>query len=112
MKQQQSFYEVWTNEISDNIQNLAEAYGERICLESALKRVTQAQNPKLKNVLEKIIRLHCITYLKKNLGYYLGNGLISQKAGNGIDADFQQAVRDILPHVNEILESFNYPRAP
>ena len=79
---------MWTNEISDNIQNLAEAFGERICLESALRRVSEAKNPKLKDVLQKIIRLHCLAYLKKNLGYYMTNGLISQKAAKGVDADY------------------------
>lgn len=112
MTQEKSFFEVWTNEVSDNIQSLAESYGERICLEAALKRVNAAQSPKFKATLEKIVRLHCLAYVKKNLGYYLINGVVSSKAAKDLDTDYQQAVKDLVPHVNEIVEAFNHPKTP
>ena len=39
MTEAKKFFDVWMYEISDNIQQLALAYGERICLESAMLRV-------------------------------------------------------------------------
>ena len=59
-----------------------------------------------------IVRLHLLHSLKQNLGWYLTNGVISQKAAKNIDPDYQQAVKDLLPHMNDILEAFDYPKIP
>ena len=89
---------------------MALAFAERYCLEAALKRFDSVTNPKLKDTLAKIIRLHCLLFVKDNLGYYLANGIISQKAALGFDADYQQAVKDLVPSVNNIIEGFNLPK--
>ena len=50
--------------------------------------------------------------MKENLGWYLANGIVSQKAAQAVDGDFQTAVKDFLPHVNDVLEGFNVPAIP
>ena len=105
------FYDVWMYEISDNIQAMALAYAERFCLEAAIAKMNSSDvDQAVKNVLQKAIRLHCLLYVKENLGWYLAEGVVSPQAGKAFDDDYQSAVKDLLPHVNDILEGFNIPK--
>ncbi|CDW83079.1 UNKNOWN [Stylonychia lemnae] len=110
MEEGKKFFDVWMYEVSDEIQNLATAFGERIFLEGALNRLNAAKSDKLKEVLFKTIRLHCLHQLKENLGWYLMNGVINAKAAKYVDADYQQAVKALVPHINDIIEAYDYPR--
>lgn len=91
---------------------MALAYAERYALEAAMTIYNKATCPKVKAALTKIIRLHCLLYVKDNLGFYLTHGIISTKAAQAFDADYQQAVKDLLPLVNDIVEAFNLPKIP
>lgn len=106
------FYDVWMHEVSDQIQALALAYAERFCLEASMDKLSKLSNPKAKVVLALAIRLHCLSFVKDNLGWYLIQGVISQKAASSVESDFQQAVQDVLPHMNEFIEAFNLPKIP
>ena len=79
-------------------------------LEGAIKRASTSKTQKGKEVLDKAIRLHCLLYMKNNMGWYLMNGLITQKVSAEIEQAFQVGVKDLFPHVNLILESFDPPR--
>ena len=37
---------------------------------------------------------------------------MSQTAARQVDLDFQAAVKCLVPHINDIVESFDYPRIP
>ena len=67
------FFDVWMYEASDNIQSLAMAFGERFCLESALQKLSALECSKTKPVLAQIIRLHALSLVRDNLGFYLAN---------------------------------------
>ena len=58
------------------------------------------------------ICLHCLFYVKENLGWYMMHGVVGTAAGLALDAEFQAAVKEFLPHVNDILEGFNVPNIP
>jgi hypothetical protein len=51
MEEQKPFFDVWMYEVSDEIQSLAGAFGERICLEAALNKLKASTNEKVKQVL-------------------------------------------------------------
>lgn len=112
MVEGKKFYDVWMHEISDDIQALALAFSERFALENALQQATKVTDSKAKEVLAKAIRLHCLLYVRENLGWYLANGVVSPKAGLALEGEYQQAVKDIVPHVNDIVEGFNIPKIP
>jgi len=116
MTEEKKFYDVWMYEVSDQIQAMALAYSERFVLEAAMSKfhdlTVGLSDVGARTILTKVVRLHCLTYVKENLGWYLMNGVINAKAAQGVDADYQQAVRDLLPHINEILEAFNFPNIP
>jgi acyl-CoA oxidase len=112
LEEGRKFYDVWMHELSDDIQALALAFSERFSLENALAAASAVKDPQAKEVLSKAIRLHCISHVKENLGWYLANGIVSAKAGLALDAEYQAAVKALVPHVNDILEGFNIPRIP
>lgn len=116
MNEGKKFYDVWMYEVSDNIQAMALAFAERYVLEAAMNKfhdlTVGLSDVGARTILTKLVRLHCLTYLKENLGWYLMQGVINPKAAQAVDGDFQQAVRDLLPHINEITEAFNYPNIP
>jgi hypothetical protein len=70
MIEQKKFYDVWMYEISDEIQQLAIAFGERYALESALLQLQKITHEPTKELLIKLIRLHCIALVKKDLSWY------------------------------------------
>lgn len=116
MNEGKKFYDVWMYEVSDQIQAMALAFAERYALEAAMNKfhdLTVGLNDVgARTILTKVVRLHCMLYVKENMGWYLMNGVINAKSALSFDSDYQQAVRDLLPHVNEILEAFNFPNIP
>ena len=63
-------------------------------------------------MLAKAIRLHCLALVREHLGWYLLQGVVSHKAGAALEADYQAAVQECLPHLNEYIEAFNLPKVP
>jgi hypothetical protein len=92
MTEGKKFYDVWMFEVSDHIQNMALAYAERFALEAAMSNfhvlTVGVSDVGARNVLVKAIRLHCLLYVKENLGWYMVQGVISPKAAQAIDTDF------------------------
>lgn len=105
MEEGKPFFDVWMYEVSDEIQTMAIAFAERFMLEEAIAAMNRMDNPKAKSLVEKAIFLHSVTRVKKDLGWYMMNGCISAEAGQELNAVFERAVKDFLPHMNTALES-------
>lgn len=107
------FYDIWMFEVSDNIQAVAQAYSERLAVESALANIAKCRNKETKDMLEKLLRLHCLALVRKDLGWYMVNGVIgSTKAAEGVETDFQTAVKEVVPYINDVLDGFDVPNIP
>ena len=96
------------SKVSDYVQNLAESFGERFFLQNAWAAYENAQSAGLKALLEKILRLHMITYLKQNTGFYLTNQLMTVEAAKNIEEAYTGAVKDLVPHINDCIEAFDF----
>lgn len=48
-----------------------------------------------------------IDYLHRNIGWYLSQGIINVDAAKNISDAFPDAVKDLVPHINDIVEAFN-----
>lgn len=69
-------------QVSDEIQDLATAFGDRYMLEEAIAGMNEMKdNAKAQKVMERVIYLHCIFNIKQNLGWYTAQGVISSEAG-------------------------------
>ena len=64
---------------------------------------------KAKQVLTDTIRLHMLSVIRQDMSWYLVNGLVSDQAAASFDAEFDQAVKDYVPHMNTVLESLGVP---
>ena len=78
-------------------------------LQGALQYHADCSDAKAKQVLTETIRLHMLSLVRSNLHWYLMNGCVSDQAASSLDAEFDQAVKDYVPHMNTALESLGVP---
>lgn len=82
------------------------AFGERYILYNAISAMEDdCVHQGAKSILEKVIYLHMITLVNENLGWYLQNGVISTKAARDLAERQDQAVKDLMPHINDCVEA-------
>lgn len=65
-----------------------------------------------KNILEKTIYLHMISYLNENMSWYLHNNLVSRQAAKDLALKQGAAVKSLAPYMNDILEAFGLFMSP
>jgi len=65
MEEGKAFFDVWMYEVSDEIQSLATAFGERYMLEAALALHSSIDHKAAKDVVEKCIYLHTLTLVRQ-----------------------------------------------
>lgn len=113
MEEGKPFFDVWMYEVSDEIQALATAFGDRWMLEQAhAAMAAMSDNRKAQQVVEKVIYLHCAFNLKTNLGWYMQEGCVSQEAAQAIDTVFDQAVKAFVPHMNTAVQALGVFELP
>lgn len=112
MEDGQAFFDVWMYQVSDEIQTLALAFGERFCLENAMKDLNKMTHTAAKDALRKAIFLHCVTLVRNNQAWYLINEVISTEAAAELDDLFNAAVKDVVPHLNVLVEALGLPDIP
>ena len=106
MEEGKPFFDVWMYEVSDEIQQLAHAFGDRFMLEAAFEaHADMKDNKKAQAVIEKNIFLYCVFNIKENLGWYTMEGCVSHEAGMELGSVFEQAVKDFVPHMNTVVEA-------
>lgn len=79
-------------------------------MESALNLHSSIEHNAAKAVIERCIYLHAVTHVKQSIDWYIMHGIISIEAAAELDSVFQKAVKDIVPHMNTIVESLGIPR--
>lgn len=107
MEEGEAFFDVWMYQVSDEIQALAHAFGERYLLEGALKNLAECQDAKLKIVLGKSIHLHMIDLVREKKAWFLARGVISASAAQALDEEHNVAVADFVPHMNTVLNGMS-----
>ena len=71
------FFDVWMYEVSDEIQSLATAYGERFVMESSMTALNSCTHSGAQKVLESTLYLHAISHVLKNIDWYILDGSVS-----------------------------------
>jgi ethanolamine transporter EutH len=83
-KEGKSGFEILTRLCSDNIQDLAMAYGERNTLEQSMLMLNRLKNAENKKVMTVAFRVFAIDTLKRDLGFYLKNKTVSAAAARAL----------------------------
>jgi len=112
MEQGKPFFDVWMYEVSDEIQSLSIAYGQRYMLQGALQYLADCTDAKSKAMLQATIRLHLIDLVRRDLSWYIINGSIGEDAAANFDAEYEQAVKDYVPLMNTAVGCLNIPTDP
>lgn len=81
-------------------------------IESALALYESTQHKNAKAVLERCIFLHAVLLIKQSIDWYIVNDVVSVEAAAKLDSVFQKAVKELLPHMNTVVESLGLPRIP
>lgn len=109
MEDGQAFFDVWMYQVSDEIQSLAEAFGHRYMLQGALQYLADCADVKTKALLTATIRLHMLSLVRQHFSWYLIEGCISEQAAANLEAEYDQAVKEYVPHMNTAVESLGVP---
>ena len=112
MEKERKFFKVWMADMNDDIQNTAEAFSERFFLQQAFEAYDSLKFGETKNLLHYTINLHMVSLIKEDLGWYLSNGVISREGAESVHKEFDQAVKDFVPYMNDCLEGLNLFKVP
>ena len=79
---------MWQFQVSDEIQSLATAFGQRYMLEGALQYLADCTDARTKELLTATIRLHMLHLVKENMAWYLINGTIGEQASQSFADEY------------------------
>jgi len=108
-KQGKSTYQIMMREVSNNIQDLAMAYGERNTLEQCLVLISKLKNAENVKVMTIVYRLFAVDTIKQNLGFYLVNKAVGREAASALTGTQHQLVKDVAANVVGLMNSLNVP---
>lgn len=96
-------------EMSDTIQDLAMAYGERNTIEACSVFLSNLKNTGNKKVMDIVFRVFAIDILKRDLGFYLVNGAVSRGAAKNMIELQNVLIKDMASNVDSLIGSLNVP---
>lgn len=103
----ENLFDVWSLQYQDLVQESAEAFGERIVLQQCLRSINN--NPELKNVLTLTTKLYAIYRIKKDLGFFLSNKILTIDQGKNVREIFNKLCKN-LAHISiSIIEAWDIP---
>mmetsp|Transcript_4484 Transcript_4484/g.6703 ORF Transcript_4484/g.6703 Transcript_4484/m.6703 type:complete len:171 (-) Transcript_4484:27-539(-) len=105
-----SGYQILMRETSDLMQNLAQAYGERHCLDYCISQLQTLKSSVNKKVLSKIFTLFAVENIRRDLAFYLLHGAVSNAAAKNLDLQRVQLVKEVAEQSLDILDSLNIPK--
>ena len=97
------------HEVSDTIQYLAMAYGERNTIEQCVLFLSQLKNAENKRVMTVAFQVFAIDIIKNELGFFMVRKAISKQAATHLIEHQQTLIKDMAKNIDGILGSFNVP---
>lgn len=104
----ESIYNYWMNQGSNLIQELAEIFGERVCLDQFINTFINEVKDEDKK-LELTGMLVASTIIKKYLSFYLINDIISKSAANSFKDEYNNLIKEVFKFSDEIVAGFGVP---
>lgn len=93
---------------SDLIQDTSLAYGERRMLDECVVFLSQISGA-TKPLLEKVFRVFAIDCIKRDLGFYVSEGAISQKGAVNLLIAQNSLIKDMAAGIDTLLVLLNVP---
>ena len=107
-KEGKSGYQILMREVSDNIQDLSMAYGERNTLEASLALLAKlsGENKKVMTVVFRVFAIDCV---KMQLGFYLKKSAVSREAAKKLLATQNDLIKTVASNIESLLACLNVP---
>ena len=102
-------FNIWMEQQSDAVQRTALAFGQRLAFERNIIALKHLKNDNAKKVLEKHIYLCGITWLERDLGFFLINKVINNEQGAQIGSIARKLCSETAQFCIETCESFGIP---
>ena len=97
-------YQILMRETSDTMQDLAWTYGERHAMEQAILSLTKMKNAENKEIMTKVYKVFGIECIRRDLGWYLTQGVVSQEAVHAMAPVRNQLIKDMAVRVMDLLD--------
>jgi len=96
-------------EVSDMIQDLALAYGERNTIQSCVRTMAQIKNAENRKVFTAVVRLFGTECIRRDLGFYMVEKAVSRDAADNTTATIHQLCNFLADNIEGLLTSLNVP---
>jgi len=103
-------YQALMHETSDVMQDLAQAYGERNCLEYCIANLPKLKNKANLEIMTKVYLLFGAEIINRDLTFYILQGVLSQKALKSLTPIRHQLIKDIALQASDLLDCLNIPK--
>ena len=94
-------------ETSDIMQELAWAYGERQTMEACLRSLWEMKNAENKRIMTTIYKVYGIECIRRDLSWYLIQGVISKAALAKLSPTRNTLIKEIAGKVTDIMDCLN-----
>ena len=108
-KEGKSKYQIMMRETSDNMQDLAMAYGERQTFEACIASLAKFKNAENKKVFTEVIRLFAVDVIRRDLGFYMIEKAINAQAAENSTATLHSLNNFVASNVDALLVGLNVP---
>lgn len=101
----EGLFDTWMLQENESIQSAGKTYGERLVADE-FKRVVNNVQDSTKEVLQDLLDLHLLSYIKDNAAWFLTHDIISPEHSKQVTAEFNRLCRDLTPQALNLVESF------
>lgn len=108
-KEQVSAYDIAMLRTSDEIQDLALAYGERRILDSCIEFLAGVEKAHDRAVLEKVFRVFAVDCVKRDIGFYVAQGVVKPQAGANLILAQNSLIKDMAANVDDLVKLLGVP---
>jgi len=102
-------FQILMQEVSDPIQDLSMAYGERKTIEACLDFLNKLKNAENKRVMTIAFQIFAIDVLKNDLGFFMARGSINKGAAKHMVSHQNTLIKELSKNIDGIIGSFNVP---
>lgn len=97
-------------ETSDNMQNLANIYGERHCLEYCIAQLDKLESAENKRLLTLVFRLYASDVVYRDMSFYMIEGVLSKEAAKNLTETRLKLIKEVAAHCNDLLDCMSIPK--
>ncbi|HEX6064808.1 MAG TPA: acyl-CoA dehydrogenase, partial [Longimicrobiales bacterium] len=99
------------NEVQDHLVKLAEAYGERIALESFQERVAAVRNNAVRESMSNLCALYALSCIESDRGWFMESGYLEPVKSKAIRAELNAACTRAAESAILLVEGWGIPES-